>query len=240
MTDDVKWLNWQIYHNKPGQANKNSNIESFNNVIKENYTNRRKLSMKAALMAIGKLILSYSTEPVEFEVYPKYNSKIKEVADKLSKANFNKFGPHKYGYESSLTNTCYRIILNCPQCHNMCSCTCKNFVKNGVCCHVVALDRIFNLKLFHPKYSLPPLVEKFVTKCKSGRRTAKDYGKALDKPKEAAKVDKPSAPKASTPKVINKVKRKKSTKESFAKKAKIAPPIFDFEAKVRRVSARNK
>ena len=28
--------NWQIYHNKPGQANTNSNIESFNNVIKKN------------------------------------------------------------------------------------------------------------------------------------------------------------------------------------------------------------
>lgn len=31
-----KWSNWQIYHNKPGQANTNSNIESFNNVIKKN------------------------------------------------------------------------------------------------------------------------------------------------------------------------------------------------------------
>ena len=99
--------------NKPGQVNINSNIESYK-AIKKNYTNRRKLSMKAALITFGKLILSYSTEPVEFEVYPKNNSKIKEVADKISKANINKLGLYKYGHESSLTKTCYTIILNCP------------------------------------------------------------------------------------------------------------------------------
>ena len=101
----------------------------------------------------------------------------------------------------------------------MCICTCKNFVKNGVCCHVVALDRIFNLKLFHPKYSLPTLVEKFVTKCKRGRRTAKDYGKTLDKPKEAAKVGKPSAPKASTP--LIKLKERKAPKKAWLKRPKL-------------------
>ena len=100
--------------------------------------------MKSALIAIGKLILSYSTEPVEFEVYPKYNAKIKSVADKLVINNFKKISPFKYEYASMQTNTSFIIILNCPNCHNMCSCTCKPFVKDGVCCHVVALSRIFD------------------------------------------------------------------------------------------------
>ena len=83
-----KCSNCEIYHNKPGQANTNSNIESFNNVIKNKYTNRRKLSMKAAFLAIGKLILSYSSEPEEFEVFPKFNTDIKRVSDQFVKANF--------------------------------------------------------------------------------------------------------------------------------------------------------
>jgi hypothetical protein len=50
------WSNWQIYCNKPGQANSNSNIESFNNVIKIDMS-RKKLTMKAAITAIFEQIV---------------------------------------------------------------------------------------------------------------------------------------------------------------------------------------
>ena len=32
-----EWSNWMIYCSKPGLANTNSNIESFNNVLKRDY-----------------------------------------------------------------------------------------------------------------------------------------------------------------------------------------------------------
>ena len=201
------WSNWQIYHNKPGQANTNSNIESFNNVIKKKYTNRSKLSLKAALLEIMKLILSYSTEPLEFEIYPKFTIKVKQLEDKLDKRNFKKTGLSKYQYESLNTDSKYTITINCPKCHNKCSCTCKTFVKLGVCMHVVALSVIFKLNLFHPKYSTKSKPDTFVTKEKRGRKSRKAFGKALDKPKASTK------PISSTPNSTPKRPVKKPRKE---------------------------
>ena len=109
-----KWSNWQIYHNKPDQANTNSNIESFNNVIKKKYTKRWKLSIKSALIALGKLILTYSTEPLDFEIYPKFDAKTKRFADSLEKINFKKTEPNKYQYESLKTDSAYTITINSP------------------------------------------------------------------------------------------------------------------------------
>ena len=48
--------------------------------------------------------------------------------------------------------------------------------------HVVALSNIHCLNLFHPKYSPKTTRDIFVTKIKRGRKSKKDYGKALDKP----------------------------------------------------------
>ena len=209
-----KWSNWQIYHNKPGQANTNSNIESFNNIIKKKYTNRTKLSMKAALVALEKLVLSYSTEPLDFEIYPKFEMKTKAYADKLVKKNFKKVGQNKYQYASLTTETAYIITTNNPQCHNMCSCTCKTFVKSGVCMHVVALSNLFGLQLFHPKYAGQKKSETFVTKVKRGRKSKKGFGKALDKPKLTSQPD-TSTPNNSPTRVVEppakKARKEKST-----------------------------
>ena len=164
------WCNWQIYHNKPGQANTNSNIESFNNVIKKKYTNRTKLSLKLALLAIGKLILTYSTEALDFEIYPKFELKTKQFADTLDKRNFKKIGHNKFRYNSLKSDSEYIVKINDKQCHNLCSCSCKTFVKNGVCMHVVAISNIFNLNLFHPKYTTKKMPAYFVIKTKRGRK----------------------------------------------------------------------
>ena len=44
---------------------------------------------------------------------------------------------------------------------------------------MVALDRIYGLKLFHPKYATETKQDKFVTKEKRGRKSKKAYGKAI-------------------------------------------------------------
>jgi hypothetical protein len=60
------WSNWQIFHNKPGQANTNSNIESFNNVIKKSFTDRKKIAIKSAIAAILKMCVHYATNQRQF------------------------------------------------------------------------------------------------------------------------------------------------------------------------------
>ena len=160
--------------------------------------------MKAALVALEKIVLSYSTEPLDFEIYPKFDMKTKGYADKLVKKNFKKVGPNKYQYKSLTTESNFILTTNCPQCHNMCSCSCNTFVKDGVCMHVVALSTLFGLQLFHPKYSVPKTSDTFVNKIKRGRKSKKDFGKALDKPKAGKETGKPdtSTPNSSPERAI--------------------------------------
>ena len=73
--------------------------------------------------------------------------------------------------------------------------------------HVVALSVIYNLKLFHPKYSTKSKPDTFVTKEKRGRKSRKAFGKALDKPKASTK------PNSSTPNSTPKRPVKKPRKE---------------------------
>jgi len=64
------WSNWMIYCSKPGLANTNSNIESFNNVLKRDYFERRKVPMRTAINKLFECITYYSTEYSEFKTIP--------------------------------------------------------------------------------------------------------------------------------------------------------------------------
>ena len=63
------WSNWQIYHSRPGLANTNSKIESFNRKVKR-FTYRRKMRVLSALNTLIEIIIYYSTEFTEFENMP--------------------------------------------------------------------------------------------------------------------------------------------------------------------------
>ena len=39
--------------------------------------------MEISLLMLTRLVLAYSTNPKEFETYPKFTQKTKEIADKL-------------------------------------------------------------------------------------------------------------------------------------------------------------
>ena len=103
--------------------------------------------MKSFFKAIFKLITYYSTKPEEFQTYPRYDRRIKETADKFSKADFKKQGPTKYLYKSLVTNTKFLLTINNSKCHNTCSCSCKDFIKVGVRCHLVGLSLTHDLNL---------------------------------------------------------------------------------------------
>ena len=73
----------------------------------------------------------------------------------------------------------------------MCSCSCKDFIKVGVCCHLVGLSLTHDLNLYDSKYSKPAkeLTEKFQILTKRGRKRKggrSKYGKALDKPESGS------------------------------------------------------
>ncbi len=57
---DGIWSNWMIHCSKPGLANTNLNIESFNNVLKRDYFERRKVLMRTALNKLFECITYYS------------------------------------------------------------------------------------------------------------------------------------------------------------------------------------
>ena len=71
------------------------------------------------------------------------------------KANFKKIRPNKYEYKSLETSTTFEIIINDPNCHGLCFCSCKGFMKAGVCCHVIGLSNTHGLDLYTCKYSKP-------------------------------------------------------------------------------------
>ena len=163
------WSNWQIYHTRPGCANTNSNIESFNRSVKR-FTDRKKMNMTAALNKLINIIVYYSTEFPEFEQKPKYNKKTKEIADLYTKSNFVVIRKDKI--RCTGRNSTYILILNDKKSDILCSCTCKYFVKSAVCAHLVAYSNLSDLNLFGKSYSKPvkPVLEKFISKIKRGAK----------------------------------------------------------------------
>jgi len=163
------WSNWQIYHTKPGCANTNSNIESFNRSVKR-FTDRKKMTMTSALKKIFKIIVYYSTEFSEFETKPKYNKKTKEVAALYTKSNFTEIRANKIRCTGK--NSTYILILNDKNSDVLCSCTCKYFIKSAVCAHLLAYSNLNDLNLFGRAYSKPvkPVLEKFISRNKKGAK----------------------------------------------------------------------
>ena len=68
---NTQWLTgsftkWQIFYSLPGYASTNSNIESFNAVIKRDFTFRQKMSIKKSLIKIREIVEYYSAQAQEF------------------------------------------------------------------------------------------------------------------------------------------------------------------------------
>ena len=86
-----EWSNWMIYCSKPGLANTNSNIESFNNVLKRDYFRSRKVPMRAALDIIIECIVCYSTTMAEFKTMPVPRSSSTKFARQMTASNFSRY-----------------------------------------------------------------------------------------------------------------------------------------------------
>ena len=64
----------------------------------------------------------------------------------------------------------YKLTFEDKRYHNLCSCSCKYFLKHAICMHLVGYSNINGLNLFGDKYSKPDTRINFVHKTKKGRK----------------------------------------------------------------------
>jgi hypothetical protein len=173
-----QWLvsvfcNWQIFRNNPGFANTNSNLESFNATIKRDFTNGRVSHISGAIKKLGQMIEFYSAHAKSFEYCPKYNKKVLEMANSLTKSNFKHTDRYNVVYKGK-SNT-FNLHLNDASCYNKCNCDCTTFMKAAVCMHLVGFSNIFSKNLFGSAYSNDPKTFNFAKKRGAPKKTNR-YG----------------------------------------------------------------
>ena len=177
-----EWSNWMIYHSKPGLANTNSNIESFNAVLKRDYFERRKVPMRTALTKLIECIVYYSTENTEFKLIPEIKTNVLRRALGYTKDNYKCAKKNRCSVEyNGQSGSNYSLSFkNKNKYHLGYGCTCQYFTKSAICSHLVGWDIIEGLGLFEIKRQ-----QTFVTKNKRGRKKSNavlnKIGKALEK-----------------------------------------------------------
>ena len=169
-----RYNKWQIFRTPPGYAAKNSNIESFNAVIKRSYTKRE--SVKGGLETIGLIITDYSNTINTFEVLGRYTEKVHEKAKLLKADNYKKYKSSQITVKGE--NGDYLINFKSTDCPNGCSCSCPMFLKYCVCKHLVGYCILNNLNnIVDQRYLKKKTC--FVMKMKRG--APKKNGKALSR-----------------------------------------------------------
>jgi hypothetical protein len=141
---ETQWLDgpfckWKIFRTPPGYAITNSNIESFNSVIKRDFTNRKRQSIMSAINIIEEIITYYSTHGLNFSVAPRYNCKLKTQALKLdkSKSIYTKNNKNRASYVGK--NNKHGINLKDKTAYKYHSCNCKGYLKFAICMHLVII-----------------------------------------------------------------------------------------------------
>ena len=127
---------WQIFRNKPGYANTNSNLESFNATIKRDHFKGKVSHISGSITHVGNIIRFYSSHGKKFELLPKFDKNLLKMATKLTKANFTKVDRKTVLYQGK-TNKC-KLNLD------VMSCCCSYFVKNAICTHTVAYSNLYD------------------------------------------------------------------------------------------------
>ena len=151
---DSNYCNWQIFRNKSGFANTNSNLESFNNTVKRIFTKRQTFYISGAISKIAEVILYYSANKHPFKDYPKHHPKVVEQAKKLTKDNFKHKERNIVRYNGK--NNKFTIRLDDLACYNNASCDCSGFMKEAICMHLLGYSNVHSLELCGPEYNVVP------------------------------------------------------------------------------------
>lgn len=125
------FTNWQIFRSPPGFANTNNPLESFNKIIKAQFTNYDKQPIIAfRTIVINHLIPFYSVHDKAFLFYRVPHKLTKSIAKKLDEAKFSM----KSVVECTYTGVKHIHTVN----FSFKSCTCRWFMAFTVCAHLVA------------------------------------------------------------------------------------------------------
>ena len=167
--------NWQIFRNSVGLANTNSPIESFNKTLKEQFFERVIISLGAAIDKLDDIISYYSNNKErKFTRQPKFVKYYHELALTLTKNNFRvRSDPTKVKYTCE-KNT-YLIDLNDNSNYRNWSCSCKYFLKDGICMHLIGYSWLTDNHIF-VKYPNPYTPKNFAINTKRGRQKTKKCG----------------------------------------------------------------
>jgi hypothetical protein len=158
--------NLQIFRNRAGFANTNSNLESFNARLKTDFFNRIVRTIGGVLLVfIEELIPYLSDNCKKFKTYPKYVKKTEIKALTLTKENFSKKDKNSYLYQGKSNRFTIKLNVSAKY-HSNVSCECASFVKNGVCLHLVGFSWLYK-KSFYTNYSNDP--KSFAISMKRGR-----------------------------------------------------------------------
>jgi hypothetical protein len=99
------------------RINTNSNIESFNNVLKRDYFERRKVPMRTALNKLIECIVYYSTEFIEFKIQPLIKPSVLKLARGYSKDNYKIVRRNKNLVEYNISGSKYSFMFNSKNYH---------------------------------------------------------------------------------------------------------------------------
>ena len=101
----------------------------------------------------------------KFSIYPKFGDKFNKKAQNVDKSLYTKYGYKKVNYN----NIC---IVNIKEC----SCSCRGFLKNGICLHSLGYSHLKDLNWFDPKFSVRSC--EFAYNNKRGAKKGSAYSKA--------------------------------------------------------------
>ena len=162
-----QWLDgdfnkWQIYHNEPGYANTNSNIESFNAAIKRDFFKRRRMTVIGAVYKLEEIIKYYSIDDRAFHADPKYVEKLNDFSLTKKLEDFKVLPNHCVSICSSITSEKYIIRVKDK------SCSCSFWLKKKICVHSLAWSNLNDLDWFGSGYS--GKAKTFYNKAKRGAK----------------------------------------------------------------------
>jgi len=134
------FVNWQIFKSPPGFATTNNPLESFNKIIKAQYTNFDEQPLLASiLIVILHMIPFYSGIDKEFLFYRVPHKKTVAIARGLDTSKYSMNGFVECSYQGRI----HTHTIN----FSMKSCTCRWFMAFAVCAHLVAACDLYNYEL---------------------------------------------------------------------------------------------
>ena len=152
--------NWQIFRSPPGFANTNNPLESFNKIIKAQFTNYDEQPILTFIAIVIKLLIPYfSINEKEFMFY--------RVPHKLTKKFAKNLVPEKFNMKSVVECTYVGLTHTHTINFRFKSCTCRWFMAFTACAHLVAACDLFEQFLDgHTKKKT------FVYRSRKGRKKA--------------------------------------------------------------------